>query len=101
MTSFWYGVNRIRSEPAASARSATFDRMVPGHPARDRRDADGVEPVLELLHADVVDRVLDRLGRGAVDQRALEVFVSRTSRNFSMPQSLIRNFSRALARSRR
>ena len=46
-----------------------------GHAARDRRDADGVLSVLELLHADVVDRVLDRLGRGSVDQLAAQVLV--------------------------
>ena len=36
-----------------------------GHPARDGGDADGVEPVLQLLHADVVDRARHRLGRRA------------------------------------
>ena len=39
MTSFWYGVNRIRSDPARSARSATAERMVP-----DTRPAIGATP---------------------------------------------------------
>ena len=44
-----------------------------GHPPGDRGNPDGVEPVLEPLHADVIDRMLDRLGGRAVDQRTLEV----------------------------
>ena len=75
MISFWYGVNRMRSLPAASARSATLRQDGAGHPARDRGDADGVESVLELLHADVVDGARHRLGRGAVDELALQVLV--------------------------
>ena len=72
-----------------------------GHAAGDRGDADGVLSVLQLLHADVVDRVLDRLRRGSVDEFAPQVFLFENLAEFFMPQSLIRNFSRAFERSRR
>ena len=71
------------------------------HAAGDRGDAHGVQPVLQLLHADVVDVVRHLLGRGAVDQRALEVLGLEDLAELLTPQSLTRNFSRALDRSRR
>ncbi len=63
-TSFWYGVNRIRSEPACSASSATAVRMVPDTRPAIGATADGIEAVLQPLHADVVDRAR-RPARGA------------------------------------
>ena len=73
--SFWYGVkpDPVRARRLGEVGDLGQDRA--GHPARDRRDADGVQSVLQLLHADVVDRVLDRLRRGAVDQLAAQVLV--------------------------
>src|SRR5205807_1029854 len=44
------------------------------HSSGDRRYAYRVEPTLQSLHADMVDRVLDGFGRRTVDQRPLEVF---------------------------
>ena len=45
----------------------------PRHPPGDRRDSHGVQPVLQALNPDVVDRVQHRVRGGSVDQRPLQV----------------------------
>src|SRR5882757_1522248 len=64
----------MRSEPAASARSATLEDGA-RHAARYRGHADGVESVLQPLYPDVIDGPGDRLRRGTVDQGALQVLL--------------------------
>ena len=73
MINFWYGVKltSLRSRLLGQVGDRGQDRA--GYPTGDRRDANGVEPVLQPLHADVVDRAGERLRRRAVDEFAFEV----------------------------
>ena len=101
MISFWYGVKRTRSEPAASARSATFVRIVP-----DTRPAIGATPMalspfFSFWMPTWSIGCLTGSGAGPSISLRPRYSSSTTWRNFSTPQSLIRNFSRALDRSRR
>ena len=99
--SFWYGVKRMRSDPAFSAASATAARIVP-----ETRPAMGATPTaLSPLRSFCTPTwSIGRAGfsgAGPSSSGRFRYYVSRTSRNFSTPQSLIRNFSRAFERRRR
>ena len=69
----------VRGEPdavRADSLGEVGDRGQDGarHPAGDRGDANGVEPVAQSLYPDVVDGANHRFGCRAVDQRPLQVF---------------------------
>ncbi len=101
MISFWYGVKRMRSEPAAAARSATWVSSVPVTRPAIGATPTAFRPFLVRCTPTWSTVCLTGSGAGPSISGRLRYSSSSTFRNFSVPQSLIRNFRRALDRSRR
>ena len=100
-STFWCGVVRIREDPCCLGEIGERGEGRAGDAPDGGGGADVEQAVLLAVHAHVVAPA-DRLGGGGtVRQRRSRYSFSRTSRNFSVPQSASRNFSRALLRRRR